>query len=34
MNSVAKGNAFEDRVFAALTSELNDDKLGLSPNLA
>ena len=34
MNSVAKGNAFEDRVFAALTSELNGDKLGLSPNLA
>lgn len=34
MNSVAKGNAFEDRVFAALTSELNDDKLGLSPKLA
>ena len=34
MSTVAKGNAFENRVFAVLTDELNDDRLGLSPKLA
>jgi hypothetical protein len=33
MSSVAKGNAFEDRVFAALKRELLNDGLGLSPKL-
>lgn len=34
MSTVAKGNAFEDRVFAAISTELNSDRLGLSPSLA
>ena len=33
MSSVAKGNAFEDRVFAAVKLELAGDRLGLSPRL-
>lgn len=31
MSSVAKGNAFENRVFAAITNELNNERLGLAP---
>lgn len=31
MSSVAKGNAFENRVFAAITAELNNERLGLAP---
>ncbi|OUE37725.1 hypothetical protein BZY95_20355 [Billgrantia desiderata SP1] len=34
MSSVAKGNAFENRVFAAITNELNNERLGLSPKSA
>lgn len=34
MSTVAKGNAFEDRVFAAISTELSSDRLGLSPTLA
>ncbi len=34
MSSVARGNAFEDRVFDAVRRELNEDQLGLSPSLA
>ena len=34
MSSVAKGNAFEDRVFEAVKRELADDRLGMSPTLA
>lgn len=34
MSSVAKGNAFEDRVFDAVKAELQGDRLGLSPTLA
>lgn len=34
MSAVAKGNAFENRVFTAITDELNGDRLGLSPKLA
>jgi hypothetical protein len=34
VNTVAKGNAFEDRVFGAVTEELHSDRLGLSPSLA
>ncbi len=30
MSSVAKGNAFENRVFAAITNELNNGRLGLA----
>lgn len=31
MDTVAKGNAFEDRVFEIIARELNGDRLGLSP---
>lgn len=34
MSSVAKGNAFESRVFTAITNELNNERLGLSPKSA
>jgi hypothetical protein len=34
MSSVARGNAFEDRVFKAVQKELKEDRLGLSPKLA
>ena len=34
MSSVAKGNAFENRVFAAITNELGNERLGLSPKSA
>jgi hypothetical protein len=34
MSSVSKGNAFEDRVFAAIKTELVEDRLGLSPAAA
>ena len=34
MSTVAKGDAFENRVFAAITDELNGDRLGLSPKAA
>ena len=34
MTSVSKGNAFEDCVFDAVTTELQRDSLGLSPKLA
>ena len=34
MSTVAKGNAFENRVFTAITDELNGDRLGLSPTSA
>jgi hypothetical protein len=32
--TIAKGNAFEDRVFQAIRRELDGDRLGLSPKLA
>jgi hypothetical protein len=34
LSSVAKGTAFEDRVFEAVKGELEADRLGLSPRLA
>ncbi|GAB2627840.1 restriction endonuclease [Novilysobacter erysipheiresistens] len=34
MSTVAKGTAFENRVFAAIQAELAADRLGLSPALA
>lgn len=34
MSSVAKGNAFENRVFGAITNELNNERLGLSSRSA
>jgi hypothetical protein len=34
MSSTARGNAFEDRVFSAISAELQGDRLGLSPKLA
>jgi hypothetical protein len=34
MTSVSKGNAFEDRVFNAISNELKSDGLGVSPRLA
>ena len=34
MSTVAKGTAFENRVFAAVQAELTADRLGLSPALA
>ena len=33
MSSIAKGNAFEDRVFDSVMGELANDRLGLSPKL-
>jgi hypothetical protein len=32
MNTTAKGNAFEDQVYAAIKQELNAERLGLLPN--
>jgi hypothetical protein len=34
MSSIAKGDAFEDRVYKAIKKELNGDRLGLSPKCA
>ncbi len=34
MSSTARGNAFEDRVYGAVKTELQGDRLGLSPKLA
>lgn len=34
MNTVAKGNTFEDKVFELIEAELNYDRLGLTPSQA
>ena len=31
MSTVARGNQFEDRVFSALTKEVNAERLGILP---